>query len=214
MRMNSLHYRVLVIILVYGILKFMGGSFGALLLYPVTLFVTFLHEMGHALGALFTGGDVVGMQINANGSGFTQTRGGNIAVVLMGGYIGSAILGNILFYIGARKKAMTQFTLQALALLMLLAGVVWFQSLQSTGILIVFALVLLFIAARTNWDQQVLMFLGLAAVLYIIEDFNVGPSSDLAMYEQHVGGPAGMWMYVWLILAGGLSLWNIKQIFS
>ena len=59
------------------------------------------------------------------------------------------------------------------------------------------------------------MFLGLAAVLYIIQDFNVGPQSDLAMYEQVVGiFPSQIWMYIWLSLAGLLFLWNLQEVFK
>ena len=160
--MQNLHYRLLAMLLIYGLLKFFGGSFGHFVLYPVTLMVTFLHEFGHALGALLTGGTVVGMQINADGSGYTLTRGGSHAVVLMGGYLGSAVLGNVLFHIGARYRAMTHHTLLVLAGLMALAGLVWFESFSSTGILWAFAFVLGFIALKTNWDQDVLMFLCLS----------------------------------------------------
>lgn len=212
---QKLHIRLLAMVLVYVVLRFAGGSFGNLILYPVTLLVTFLHEFGHALGALLTGGSVEGMQINPDGSGYTVTRGGSPAVVLMGGYLGSAVLGNVLFRIGARHRAITQSTLITLACIMALAGILWFESLQSTALLIGFGLLLFFIARNTNWDQDVLMFLGLAAVLYIIQDFNVGPSSDLAMYEQAVGmfSPQ-VWMYVWLGLAGILFYWNLRAIFG
>lgn len=212
---KQLHFRVLAMVVVYGILKFMGGSFGSLVLYPVTLLVTFLHEFGHALGAILTGGGVEGLQINADGSGYTVTRGGSPAVVLMGGYLGSAILGNLLFRIGVKHHRMTQQTLMTLGVIMALAGVVWFESFQSTAILFIFAVSLYFIAVKTTWDQDVLMFLGLAAVLYIIQDFNVGPSSDLAMYEQVVGVfPAQVWMFIWLGLAALLFGWNLKEIFK
>ena len=201
-------------LVVYGLLKFFGGSFGHLALYPVTLLVTFLHEFGHALGALLTGGTVEGMQINPDGSGYTLTRGGLRPVVLMGGYLGSAVLGNLLFYIGVRRRQLTHHTLLVLAGLMLLAGLFWFRSLSSTGLLWGFGFLLGFIALKTDWDQDVLMFLGLAAVLYIIQDFDTGPKSDLAMYEQVVGiFPSQIWMYIWLALAGLLSYWNLQQIF-
>ena len=42
--------RLLAMVLVYVILKFFGGSFGVLVLYPVTMLVAFLHELGHYLG--------------------------------------------------------------------------------------------------------------------------------------------------------------------
>ena len=100
-----------------------------------------------------------------------------------------------------------------MALFMGLAGLIWYQSLESTLILWLFALSLAFVALRTNFDQDLLMFLGLAAVLYIIQDFNVGPGSDLAMYEKVVGiFPAQVWMYVWLALAAALFVWNLREI--
>ncbi len=211
---TQLHFRVFAILLVYGVLKFMGGSLGTLLLYPVTMLVTFLHEFGHAMGAILTGGSVEGLQVNPDGSGYTTTRGGSPGVVLMGGYLGSAVLGNLLFRIGARHHHLAQGTLLAMAVFMALAGVLWFESFESTAILWVFAISLALIALKTRFDQDVLMFLGLAAVLYIIQDFNVGPSSDLAMYEKVVGlFPAQVWMYIWLGLAALLFYWNLSGVF-
>lgn len=212
---KQLHYRVLAMVVAYGILKFMGGSFGHLVLYPITLLVTFLHEFGHAMGAILTGGSVEGMQINPDGSGYTVSSGGSPAVVLMGGYLGSALLGNMLFWIGVKHQAMTQSALIALAAVMALAGIIWFESFESTAILFVFATSLFFIARKTDWDQDVLIFLGIAAVLYIIQDFNVGPQSDLVMYEQVVGiFPSQVWMYIWLAFAGLFFWLNLRAIFK
>lgn len=214
-RISTLQFQVLLMALVYIMLKFFGGSLGQLALYPVTLFVTFLHEFGHAIGAMLTGGGVQGLQVNPDGSGYTVTQGGNPAIVLMGGYLGSAVLGNLIFYIGAHKANLTRTTLSTIAILMAFAGIIWFESLTSTALLILFGAVLWFIANRTGWARQVLMFLGLAAVLYIIQDFRVGPGSDLAMYEQVVGiFPKQVWMYVWLILAGLLFFYNMRHIFD
>ena len=81
--------------------------------------------------------------------------------------------------------------------------------------LLVFALSLFFIASKTNIDSLLLMFFGLASILYIIQDFNVGPSSDLAQYAKlFVIIPAAMWMYIWLGVALLLFFYNIRLIFS
>ena len=164
---------------VYFGLSFFGGQVGNKIMYPLKLFVTFLHEFGHAFGALITGGEVVGFVVNEDGSGVTTTRGGSRAVIIMGGYIGSAIFGNLLFYIGAKKERFTQATLYAIAVLMIVISIVWFTSLFTSGFLIVFSLALILLARFTNLDQIIIMFLGLASILYIIQDFNVGPSSCL-----------------------------------
>ncbi len=211
---NSLHLRLLAMVLIYVILRFAGGSFGQLVLYPVTLLVTFLHEFGHALGAILTGGDVVGLQVNPDGSGYTTTLGGSPGFILMGGYVGSAMLGNLLFRIGVKYKRFTQTTLLLLAGIMALVGVLWFESMVSTAILFVFALVLFAIVRKTNWEQDVLMFLGLATVLYILQDFRVGPGSDLMHYERVVGlFPSQIWMYIWLILVLLITFVNLRALF-
>ena len=212
---DSILMKTLAVALVYFLLRFMGGSFGEIVLYPITLLVTFLHEFGHAFGAAITGGSVKGMQINTDGSGLTTTLGGSPAVILMGGYIGSAIFGNILFYIGAKLPNYHRVTLVFLGGLMAFAGVFWYQSLTSTLILIVFGVLLYFIARHAEWPGWALMFFGVASILYIIQDFNYGPSSDLAHFEQTVGlFPADIWKYIWLIIVVILFLYNLRFIFK
>jgi len=184
-------------------------------IYPITQFVTFLHEFGHALGALLTGGEVLNLQVNQDGSGFTRTAGGWRSIVLMGGYLGSALLGNLLFLIGARMEKLAKWTLYLVAAMMIFSSLFWFNSIYTTALLIGFACVLSLIAATTNWDSAILMFLGLASILYIIEDFSVGPRSDLEKYaELFVFVPAGVWMYVWLAVAVSLTLFNLRFIFG
>ena len=51
MMQNKMLARVLTVLVVYLILTFFGGTLGRTLVYPVTMFVTFLHEFGHALAA-------------------------------------------------------------------------------------------------------------------------------------------------------------------
>ncbi len=68
-------------------------------LYPFRLFVTFIHEAGHGLAAVFTGGTFIEFEVAANGSGLARTRGGSRAVILPAGYVGSAMFGTLLFYL-------------------------------------------------------------------------------------------------------------------
>ncbi|MEM1120776.1 MAG: M50 family metallopeptidase [Bacteroidota bacterium] len=212
---NNLVFRILLMLAVYFGLTYYGGTIGDRLLYPIRMLVTFLHEFGHAFGALITGGTVANLEIRPDGSGVCWTAGGNRAVILMGGYIGSAIFGNLLLYIGTRNNpTLAKMTTYGLGGLMLLVAIGWFTSLFTTGMLIVFALTLFFLARNTNFDSDILMFLGLASILYIIQDFNVGPSSDLAKYaEIFVVIPTTVWMYIWLGIALLLFFYNIRLIF-
>ena len=206
---------MIIFLAIYFGLSHYGGELGWKILYPVRLFVTFLHEFGHAIGAVLTGGAVEDVQINADGSGFTRSRGGSIPITIMGGYLGSAIFGNILFYVGARGQRTVRPMLALVIAAMLVTGFFWFNSIFTTAILVGFALFLAFIMAKTSFGSEVLMFLGLASVIYIIQDFNVGPTSDLKAYEEvMVFIPANVWMYIWLAIAIGLLLLNLRILFS
>jgi hypothetical protein len=64
-----------------------------LLLYPIRLFVTFIHEGGHALATVVTGGSVHAVQVNHDTSGLTLSRGGLGFLISMAGYVGTTAFG-------------------------------------------------------------------------------------------------------------------------
>src|SRR4030095_17230074 len=67
--------------------------------YPFRIFVTFIHEGGHALAALLTGNSVTSLSVATNASGETYTtQGGIISQVLISsaGYVGSMAFGALL----------------------------------------------------------------------------------------------------------------------
>src|SRR5438552_3074829 len=66
--------------------------FAGVLTYPFRIFVTFIHESGHAIAALLTGNSVESLRISFDASGETYTtRGGLLSQVCVAsaGYIGS-----------------------------------------------------------------------------------------------------------------------------
>jgi len=206
---------MIILLGIYVGLRYYGGEYGRMALTPIILLVTYLHELGHAVGSWITGGSVVDITINQDGSGLTRTRGGSHSIILMGGYIGSAIFGNILFLIGAKFQKLVKPTLLILSISMVAIGLLFYSSMFTTGFLIAFGLFLLFIIWKTNWGREVLMFLGLACILYIIQDFNVGPSSDLTQYAKNMKVlPADVWMYIWLGVALILFSINLRYIFK
>ncbi len=212
---NSPVLGIVTLLAIYITLRYCGGEYGKMILYPVMLLVTFLHEFGHAVGAVITGGKVVALGIEPDGSGVTKTIGGWRSIILMGGYIGSAIFGNLLFYIGVKKPQYSSYALYTLALFMGVSGFVWFETVFTTGFLLVFGIALIFIVQYTSIDRWVLMFLGMACIIYIVQDFNVGPSSDLEAYaDLFVVVPSFVWMYIWLIIVVLLSFYNLRLIFK
>lgn len=67
--------------------------YASLLTYPFRIFITYVHETAHALGAIFTLGSVSGMRVFADGSGETFTMGGSRFVISSAGYLGSTLFG-------------------------------------------------------------------------------------------------------------------------
>ena len=212
---SSLALRIIIITAIYFGLSSYGGLLGWKILYPIRLFVTFLHEFGHAAGALITGGAVEYIEIETNSAGVTSTFNGNRSVIIMGGYIGSAIFGNLLFYIGARREKWVRPTLVLVIAAMLITGFIWYNSLFTTAILCGFSALLFIVGFKTNFGREILMLLGLASIIYIIQDFNVGPSSDLAAFEREMKFiPAKVRMYIWLGIALAILAVNLKMLFS
>src|SRR6476660_10491110 len=73
--------------------------FAEVLSYPFRIFVTFIHEGGHALAALMTGNSVASLSVAMNASGETYTtQGGLLSQIFISsaGYLGSMAFGALL----------------------------------------------------------------------------------------------------------------------
>jgi len=72
------------------------------IIYPFRLLVTFVHETGHGLTAVITGGNFLRFVVYENGGGVATTSGGSPFFVLSMGYLGAALFGAVLFYLANR----------------------------------------------------------------------------------------------------------------
>ncbi len=213
---RALLFRVLILTAIYLGLSFFGGRTGWHLLYPIRIFVTFLHEFGHAAGAVLTGGKVYNIELlpGAGAGGSTLSSGGFRPVVIMGGYLGSALFGNALFYIAAKKPDRTKPVMGMVIAAMLLTAVIWYTSVFTTAALLAYSGALYWIGFKTRYGRDVLMLLGVASVIYILQNTAIGPSGDLAMFQAHMGFiPARGWMLIWFMGAIGLLLVNLRLLF-
>src|SRR5437773_11105817 len=73
--------------------------FAEILIYPFRIFVTFIHEGGHAIAALLTGNSVQSLSVAVNASGETYTtQGGTFSRMLVSsaGYLGAMAFGALL----------------------------------------------------------------------------------------------------------------------
>ncbi len=111
--------------------------FGSELLYPLTLFATWVHEMGHGLTGLAVGGTFESLDIFWNASGLAHGTVGDgwpTALRAIGGLLGPPVVGaSILAFARGPKRA--SIVLWVLAGLMLISVPIWVRSV--TGFLVI-----------------------------------------------------------------------------
>jgi Peptidase M50B-like len=79
-----------------------------ILTYPFRIFVTFIHEGGHALAALLTGNSVASLSVAMDGSGLAYTTTDGIfskILVSSAGYLGATAYGALLLLLIRRAVA-------------------------------------------------------------------------------------------------------------
>src|SRR6185436_15229416 len=92
--------------------------FAEVLTYPFRIFVTFIHEGGHAIAALLTGNSVESLSVAMNASGETYTTQGGLfsqVFISSAGYIGSMIFGALLLVL-IRKTVAARIVLLSCAI--------------------------------------------------------------------------------------------------
>lgn len=184
-------------------------------LYPFRLFVTYVHEAGHGIMALLSGGQFVGFVVNPDGSGVAQTIGGSRLLILPAGYLGAALFGALLFYLAntLRHGRAISMALGAGLILFSLA----FGRVSPTALLVGIGFGALLIAL--GWkagDYLNLLILNVLAVmtgLNAVFDlwFLIGSSgaqagelrNDAAAFQQQVAPliPAPVWALLWALAA-------------
>src|SRR3954468_21748460 len=82
--------------------------YAEIIAYPFRIFVTFIHEGGHAIAALLTGNSVQSLSVATNASGETYTtQGGLISQIAVSsaGYLGSMAFGALLLVLIRKSVA-------------------------------------------------------------------------------------------------------------
>lgn len=183
-------------------------------LLPLRYLNTHLHELGHAIAALGTGGSLPeGIRVYSDGSGVTPVLGGFLPLVACAGYLGAAAAGaGLVLSVRSEKTAHLALSITgvALGLSMLLfvrhdavgviSGWVW------TALLLVGARLL-----RGPWLQFVVGLIGiqqgLNALRSLLELVQISAmserQSDARLMQDATYVPAVVWATVW----GAIGLW-------
>ncbi len=212
--------------------------FAEFLTYPFRIFVTFIHEGGHALAALLTGNSVASLSVAMNASGETYTtQGGIISQVLISsaGYVGSMAFGAILLIL-IRKAIAARIVLLSCGILVfgmtMIFGFIkplfWVQAWSGipftllAGLLISAGLVLIARFASARVATFFVSFLAVQCVLNALFDLKTlfslsssfGPTAqtDALNMSNATGIPAIFWTIAWIAFALGI-LWFAMRLY-
>jgi hypothetical protein len=203
--------------------------FGEEALYPLTLFTTWVHEMGHGLTALMLGGHFESLEIFKNGSGLAYSWAGSgwhHSVVALGGLLAPPIVGAaILALVHGPRRA--QIALVVLAGGLVVSMILYVRSTAGLVAMPVVAVALAYVALfafRDSPTWRVVVAQVLAVVLaldtvfrmtwYVFQDKvevdGKVSASDITSVANGFGGPVFLWGVIVTAVALGLlalALW-------
>ena len=198
--------------------------FAEFLTYPFRIFVTFIHEGGHAIAALLTGNSVASLSVAMNASGETYTtQGGLISQVFISsaGYLGSMAFGALLLIL-IRKAVAARLVLLGCAIFVFTLTMIYglfkpifsmnmwsgipFTLLAGTAISVGLVLIAKFASARvaaffTSFlaVQCVLNALfDLKTVFFLASPFGPTVQTDAVNMANATGIPAILWTMIWI----------------
>ena len=206
--------------LVTLVLNFLPGQYSAIILYPVRLFVTLIHESGHAVCALLTGGEVQYLKIFANGEGVTWARTSPLLswVYISGGYLGTAAFGTVLLI--ANRVAGWKTTLTIISLYVLTVTLLWAHNpvdnlfTLCTGVILA---AIIFVASRklnAQWAGFMVSFLAVQCCLNALSDIRIllylttqtTAENDAVFMSQQYPLPPTVWAMLWAVLSIAMML--------
>ncbi len=188
--------------------------FAELITYPFRIFVTFIHEGGHAIAALLTGNSVESLSIATNASGETYTTGGgrfSQVFVSSAGYLGSMAFGAFLLVL-IRKAIAARIVLIGSATLIVVSSALPFTILAGTLLSVGLVAVAKYASARVATFfvsflavQCVLnALLDLKTVFYLSSPFGPNVPTDAVNMANATGIPALFWSVAWIAIAIGI----------
>jgi xanthosine utilization system XapX-like protein len=164
-RRNSLILAFAAFVVVFLLWQWSGA---ATILYPFRLLVTFVHETGHGLAALVTGGNFLGFIVEPNGAGMTTTTGGAGWLILPMGYLGAAIFGAVLLAATNRVRKLEWVTTILGTYFVIIA--IFFTRVGKLELLISIGAAFVLWTAAERWPERALLLrvLAVAAALFAV----------------------------------------------
>ncbi|MBI4519244.1 MAG: M50 family metallopeptidase [Gemmatimonadetes bacterium] len=182
---------------------------GTWVVYPLKVFVVFLHEISHGVVAVATGGTIQRILLTSNQGGVCVCPGGNAFLTLSAGYLGSLGWGALLVTAARARRRRASIVVGAIGLAVLVLTALYVRSLFGIGFGFLFgaALVAAGRVLKPGANSALLTALGLTSCLYAILDIKSDildrpeAISDARMLAELTGVPTLLWGTVWITLA-------------
>jgi Peptidase M50B-like len=192
---------------------------GPLVLYPFTLFTTWVHECGHAVMTMLVGGSVASITIQPDTSGLTQSLvpAGRIVqgLVASAGYLAASLVGCLLMA-ATRVPKRARPILTGIGAFMLFTLVFWMRNLFGALVVVAWAAALLALARKDTGraPRFVLGVLAVQVALNAVYNIRVlflvhGPSDAQTMARLFLL-PAWLWAAAWMALSIAMLAWTLR----
>lgn len=182
---------------------YIPGAF--IVVYPIRLFVTLIHEAAHAIATILTGGVVQRVVIDPGGSGLTESLGGLRLLIYPAGYIGTAAFGALLLMLARPRQG--RGTLAALAVVVLGVTLLWVRDPFTliVGIALAVALLILRRALPGRAADFAASFLAVQLCLNAVLDVRTllwmttttGAPNDAVFMAHSFGLAPWFWAVLW-----------------
>jgi hypothetical protein len=186
--------------------------FAEIITYPIRLFVTFIHETGHALAAVLSLGHVHDLELSSDGSGVTYTSGGFRFLISSAGYLGTTLFGSVLLLM-LRKQRYAKPLALILAILLLGVTVLWGGNILAWVVGVILGAVFLGLAVKGKPSvvHFVMSFLGVQCLLNALYDLRTllylsafsKEATDAVNMSEATGGwtPPIFWALGWSLVS-------------
>ena len=177
-------------------------------IYPLKIFVVFMHELSHGLMAIATGGQIKEIVVVSQQGGHTITIGGSEFWTLMAGYLGSLAWGGLILVLAARTH-LDKLLSTLIGIGMVLVSIRYVRNpfglmfgIAFGGLLVIVGLLL-----SEAVNDLILRVIGLTSCLYAILDIKSDVldrshlRSDARMLSELTSISTLTWGILWILIA-------------
>jgi hypothetical protein len=178
---------------------------------PFRVFVVWMHEMGHAIATLATGGQVAELRVRWNESGHVLSSGGIRPIISSAGYVGAACVGALLIYCG-RWGGAQRYLLAIIGMAQVFMAA-WYTPIDGVDFWfgVGCGVILTFIAFRFDvWANVLATWIGVMLCLYSLHDFRTDlwmqtEQTDAGILAKYWGAP--ILAYPIALVWAAVSVW-------